>query len=425
MTYNYAITIQTRKNIKSDMNFESLSLRQLKAARLVADCGSITGAAAALNRTQSAISKAITDLEAQLGVSLFDRSAQGVETTPRGEAFIQRVRQAEGEFAQAAVLHAQELRRPLSGHNPVFTMEISYKRLAAFLAVYETLDVTAAAARLGVTRAAVYSSLRQLEQWLACSLFTTGSMGMASTRFAQALAMHTQLAFALIRHGLEDIASFQGAILGRVVIGTLPYSRTVLIPRTIDLVLRAHPGLHIATREGPYDTLERALRNGELDLIIGATRPHDKHSAVCCENLFEDELSVICGSGHPLAGAAVVGFSELLDYGWVLPAWQTPARQLFEQLVLQHSSAPLREVVETGSLSTIRGLLLESDRLALLSRHQVYHDERAGLLKTLPVSLKGTTRPIGITQRRHTTPSPAAGIFIETLRTSAAQLEIC
>ncbi len=405
-----------------NMNFESLSLRQLKAVRVVAELGSVTAAAAALNRTQSAVSKAIAELESQLGISLFDRSPQGVEPTPRGEVFRDWVRQAEAEFGRAAALHAQETRLPRSGHNPVFTMEVSYKRLAAFLTVYETLDVTAAAARLGVTRAAIYSSLRQLEQWLECPLFTPSHTGLTSTRLADGLATHTRLAFALIRHGLEDLARFDGELRGQVVIGTLPYARTVLIPRTIDRVLRAHPGLHIATREGPYDVLERALRSGELDLIIGATRPHDGHSAVSTENLFEDELAVICGAQHPLAAATDLEFADLLNYGWVLPIPQTPARQLFEQWVAQHAASPLREVVETGSLSTIRGLLLESDRLALLSRHQVYHDERAGLLKTLPLGLKGTSRPIGITQRAHTTPSPAARQFIETLRLMAQQL---
>jgi len=405
------------------MNSEYLSLRKLKAARVVADLGNISHAAEVLNRTQSAVSKGISELESRLNVQLFDRSAQGVEITNQGAVFIERIRQAEAEFSRAEVLHAQVSRQAATRHNnPVFNMEISRKRLAAFLVVYDLLDVAAAAERLRLTRAAVYSSLRQLEQWLGCPLFSSGAVGLTSTPAADGLATHTRLAFALIRHGLEDISSLQGEMRGRVVIGTLPYSRTVLIPRTIDRVLKEHPGLHIATREGPYDTLERSLRSGELDLIIGATRFHDEHSHVSSENLFEDELAVIAGAQHPLLRASRVSLADLEDYGWVLPLKQTPARQLFESQVAQRFTAPLREVVETGSLSTVRGLLLESDRLALLSRHQVYHDERAGLLQALPVRLEGTSRPIGITKRAHTTPSPAAGAFIETLREMSGSL---
>lgn len=406
------------------MNYETLSLRQLKACRVVADVGNISLAAKLLNRTQPAVSKGIAQLEAQLGVSLFDRTAQGVEPTPRGLVFIERVRQAEAEFRRASELHARELCQPIDTQNPVFDMETSHKRLVAFLTVYQLRYVATAAERLAVSRAAIYSSLRKLEQWLGSPLFVAGSGGMTPTPLATGLATHTQLAFALIRHGLEDLSSFDGRVQGRVVIGTLPYARTVLIPGTINRVLQACPDLHISTRDGPYDSLERSLRTGELDLIIGATRPHDKHSGIIAETLLEDELAVICGAHHPLVNSSRIEFSDLLPFGWVLPVKQTPARHLFEQWVKQHTPEPLREVVETSSLSTIRGLLLESDRLALLSRHQVYHDERAGLLHTLPLALQGTTRPIGITQRAHTTPSPAARIFIETLRAMAQQLEI-
>jgi LysR family transcriptional regulator of gallate degradation len=67
-------------------------------------------------------------------------------------------------------------------------------------------------------------------------------------------------------------------------------------------------------------------------------------------------------------------------------------------------------------LSTTRGLLLESDRLALLSTHQVQLDESAGLLVTLPIRLEETFRPIGVTTRANSTPSPASNAFIEALR---------
>jgi DNA-binding transcriptional LysR family regulator len=164
---------------------------------------------------------------------------------------------------------------------------------------------------------------------------------LTATAFADELALHVKLAFSLIRHGLEELASLEGTLRGSLVIGTLPYSRTLLTPRTIHRVLEAHPALRISTREGPYQMLETALRNGEVDLIVGATRELDA-----------------CGG------------------------------------------------------------------VALLSRHQVHHDEKAGLLAALPVQLEGTWRPIGITRRAHTTPSPAATVFMAELRRMAKALAL-
>ena len=124
-----------------------------------------------------------------------------------------------------------------------------------------------------------------------------------------------------------------------------------------------------------------------------------------------------------LQGSVIRNLSlqQLLRYGWILPLSETPARHLFDQYLARHGAPVPSQIVETSSISTIRGLLLESDRVALLSRHQAFYDEQAGLLVALPIRLEGTWRPIGITTRAHTTPSPAARLFIDCLRRLAAK----
>jgi DNA-binding transcriptional LysR family regulator len=67
-----------------------LKLRQLEIVLAVADTGSMAKAATQLAVTQPAISRAIADAEHTLGVSLFDRSTQGVEPTQYGRALVKR-----------------------------------------------------------------------------------------------------------------------------------------------------------------------------------------------------------------------------------------------------------------------------------------------------------------------------------------------
>ncbi len=70
----------------------SFTLRQLRAFVAVAEAGSVSGAAQTLAISQSALSEAVRDLEADLGVTLFDRHARGLSVTQRGHLFLRHAR---------------------------------------------------------------------------------------------------------------------------------------------------------------------------------------------------------------------------------------------------------------------------------------------------------------------------------------------
>ena len=134
------------------LKIPELSLRYLKAAKYVTELRSVTRAGERLNRSQTAISKAIIELESQLDVPLFDRTTSGVSPTVYGEALGQRVAMAMAEFETAGKVYDQFKKSRRDFHkNPLFSMEISYKRLAALIALYETCDYSSAAHMLGIT----------------------------------------------------------------------------------------------------------------------------------------------------------------------------------------------------------------------------------------------------------------------------------
>ncbi|WP_192035150.1 LysR substrate-binding domain-containing protein [Halomonas sp. YLGW01] len=67
---------------------------QLKAFLRIADEGSIRGAARSLHLSQSALTRAMRELEANVGAELLIRSYRGVEFTPAGKALLMRTRLA-------------------------------------------------------------------------------------------------------------------------------------------------------------------------------------------------------------------------------------------------------------------------------------------------------------------------------------------
>ncbi|MDQ0381079.1 LysR family transcriptional regulator [Amycolatopsis thermophila] len=95
----------------------SLDVRRLLLLAQVARQGSITGAAAALTYTPSAVSQQISRLEAEAGQPLLDRHARGITLTEAGEALVthaeridRELRAARTELDELAGLRAGSLR---------------------------------------------------------------------------------------------------------------------------------------------------------------------------------------------------------------------------------------------------------------------------------------------------------------------------
>lgn len=78
-----------------------MNIIHLKYAIEVANAGSINKASENLGMAQPNISRAIKDLESDIGISIFDRSAKGMNLTPEGKDFI--------DYAQKILLQLSEL----------------------------------------------------------------------------------------------------------------------------------------------------------------------------------------------------------------------------------------------------------------------------------------------------------------------------
>ncbi|MCX2750454.1 LysR family transcriptional regulator [Arthrobacter sp. MI7-26] len=78
-----------------------MDIKQLTALVTVAEVGSVTRAARLLHLVQPAVSRQIRTLEDELGVPLFERTQQGMVTTPMGEVMVERARRALLELNRA------------------------------------------------------------------------------------------------------------------------------------------------------------------------------------------------------------------------------------------------------------------------------------------------------------------------------------
>jgi DNA-binding transcriptional LysR family regulator len=97
------------------MNHHHVTLRQFRYFVAVAESGSVAAASRMLNIAQSALTKSLLELEAELGSTLFQRSSRGMALTPQGHRFLVSARKVIGSVADALRLHAADGAAGLAG----------------------------------------------------------------------------------------------------------------------------------------------------------------------------------------------------------------------------------------------------------------------------------------------------------------------
>ncbi|TXS90320.1 LysR family transcriptional regulator [Parahaliea maris] len=386
----------------------TLNLRHLHAALEVQARGSLSQAAEQVHLSQSALTQAIAKLEAQVGTALFSRRATGVQTTPAGQVFLARVERAQ-RFLKAIENTAGQGARQLA-------RALTHKQLRSLLAVIDTGSYTRAAARLAVSQPTVHRAVRELETLCQLTLFRRAPSGVEPTWQARQIARNASLFFAEIQQGLTEVMELQGRNTGSISVGALPYSRSRLVPQAVSRLLAEMPDTSVRIIDGPYEEQLHGLLQGQIDVIVGALRHPAPSPDIVQELLLSDPLSVVVRSGHWLLNEGRLSADQLQKLDWIAPRKQTPARELFTEFFRREELTPPEHVIECSSLVAIRGLLLESDRAALLPAKQVALDVEAGILAVSPFALKGTTRDIGLTLRRDWQPTRAQDRLLNLLR---------
>lgn len=400
------------------------NIRHLRVFLEVARCHGISAAAEREHLSQPAVTQAVAKLEADLGVSLFERSSAGLHPTDIGAQFAGRVERVlehlRAGAREARRIGAREARRAGIAREgrgfAAFERLVTHAQLRALIAVSEAKNFSMAAHAIGISQPSIHRSARNLERLSGVTMFETRSDGVALTQSAQVFAQRTKLAFAELRQGFDEIDAFLGRDSSHIVVGSLPLARTAVLPLAIDAMVRNSRGVQIRVIDGPYAELLRALRDGDIDLMIGALRDPPPVDDIEQETLFNDPLAIVAASNHPLATKKSVTIADTLTFPWVAPPRSTPAGvRLFNTLKIdQLAETPVRVV--TGSLVLMRGLLMAGDYLTMISLHQVRHEYEQGLLVPLPIDMAHSERPIGLTTRRDWRPTHTQVQFISCLR---------
>lgn len=397
------------------------NLRHIRLIAAAVRLGALSWAAEAVGISQPAASQALAKLEATFGGRLLERSRSGALATARGQVV---ARRAERALSVLKAGHARlaRMQKGRAAHADLFEAQVGMTHLRALASFAESGSFSAAARALGLTEPSIHRAARDLEQIAGLPLFAGPQRHLTLSPAGRMLARHANLVMRELDAAFEEVRELAGAFDGRVVIGTLPLVRTKIVPAAVVALSDSRPEASFEIVDGPYDTLVQDLADGRIDMLVGALREDLSHPDLIQEPLFTDDLSIVARAGHPLSRRGTLTAADLAGYKWVLPRPGTPSRAMFDRLTSEAGTPfQLRGVVETGSLVALRGVLMQSDRLTILSRRQILYEEEAGFLTVLSFPLPGTARPIGLALRADWRPTALQADFLAELKKAVAE----
>lgn len=387
------------------------NLRHLRMFVSTCELGSINAAAGAMYVAQPAITQAISKLEEHFETRLLTRLREGSLPTPEGQLLLNRCERFFQQMHVAIMVAPDRIHAPGSQLAATLASRMTVSQILALIGVANYGSLWMAAQQQGLSVSAVHRAAKEIENNLGYLIFSKARNRLNVNHVGAELARRFQIALREITLAEEEIRSLSGQPEGKIRIGTLPMIRSLLLGQAINRTLRLAPELRFEIQEGVYATMLKALRNGEIDILIGALRRPSPAKDVAERMLFTDPYAIIVRKGHPLEGQEA-SVSDLSRFGWVVQKRGTPVRAALESIFVDSRFEPKVEV-ETSSMSLTRSILLGSDRLAILSRRQIVVEEGAGLLTSLAFEISSTGRRIGISTRLDWQPPKSQLIFMD------------
>jgi DNA-binding transcriptional LysR family regulator len=288
--------------------------------------------------------------------------------------------------------------------------------LNIFLVVATERNMSKAAVQLAISQPAVSKAITEMELTLGVPLLDRGPRGVEPTLFGRALLKRSAAIFDELRQTVTDIDSLLDPTAGEARIGTAGTLATGLVPAVIERLTRQHPRLSFYLVEGAPVTLQRELRERNVELLVARALPPIVDEDLELEVLFNERQVVVAGSGSKWARRRKIKIAELLNEPWILPPpGSVPASIVSEAFLAAALKIP-RATLSTLSLQVSTSLLAAGRFLTLLPESMVHHAAKYMPIAVLPVDLPTPVRPVAIVTMKGRSLSPAAKLFVESVR---------
>lgn len=297
---------------------------------------------------------------------------------------------------------------------------LKQRHLALLTDIAKYGSLTRVAAATGISQPAATKTLAELEDIFGAPLFMRTGRGLQPTplgSLALVRARHMQNELLL---WAREVQALQDGHCAHLNIGVVPYVSSALLTTAIGQLHSRH-GITLTLHRATTDHLMPMLRQHGLDCIIGRTTLQGTSDDLLHQVLYRQRPCLIAhGALAQRLARRKPDWSAAAAMDWVLPAANTPTRQLIAEHFIAAGLRPPSPVLEAYSTDVIEGMLGASESLLSVVPQDIADELcRRGQVGMVPWDFGWELPPINLIRRRREQPLVAEEFL------SSILLELC
>jgi DNA-binding transcriptional LysR family regulator len=291
---------------------------------------------------------------------------------------------------------------------------LSIRQLQVFVTLVEQASFTRAARYLGLSQSTVSGHIADLERRLGMRLVGRDRTGVEATAAGEVLLRPARDALRAERHARMAAAELSGVLSGTLSLGGSTIPAVYLIPGLVRAFREQHAGITINLLTGDSSEIVDFVHAGEVDVgVIGIQPPQRGLQSV---RIGGDELVLIVGAQHPLAGSGTVDLDTVRGHPIVLREEGSGTRRAMFQAFGDVAESDLDVACQVGSTEAVKAAVRAGIGLSFVSALSVRDEREAGALVVVPVEGFRVERAFYMVSREAPDISPAGRAFWNSVR---------
>lgn len=290
---------------------------------------------------------------------------------------------------------------------------MNLRGLESLVAIGEAQSFVEAARQLGFSQSTISMHIKTLERELGVELFDRSvrppimtPAGIAITQSAREI---------LSRVGdIRRSAQAESDLAGSLRLGVVQTATLALLPISVSMILRTHPGIKITVRSGLSAALIQQLEEREFDAII-ITEPKVIPSEMTTETVLREKLALVSG-----ANRRVTQVADIAEHPFIRFNRNVGVGAIVEEF-LKHTRIAPTTFMELDSIEAILAMVERGLGVSIVPERSIGRQNRHRV-RISPIDDAEAYRNVALVSRVDSVKAALLTVVLDALRTAARQI---